>query len=869
MSSVAARANKFKEKKMKKQKIALVALLSFVLSVCCLIFAACGDNTASYKITWSYANATVAATGYDALPEEAKEGTEITFTVTPAQGYQVTSVKQGKATLKESNGAYTFTVSADTEITVTLTEILSSITVTKPTKLTYYAGDMLDKTGMSVTANYATGKTEAVTAYTVAYNNGSAFALGDTYFTVSYGGISEKVELSGAVKGLVTVDLYGGELSDDVLNVWKTYPDYSCNAETGVITWTFDKAFEADFVLPSAENVSKVVNGNEFPFNSWTGVSGNKIAKGTDTSVSVTASYDPQLLEIAALQFTTETVDETEVPYLIITGKFVAATEAYLYLYEGNHEVELNGPTVTKGTTNDFVLKFDLRELVAAEYEGEKYEGMWMDIKFRASFGDRIETQEINLNNYADDFVDTDDMLAVEIDGAWYKFDYQLYPVGGGNYLKLEYTSGTLAETAFVPTSAKLEIREVEGVEVPYLVVNGYIDANIDEETAKAGVETLFIDLTSKTTGYNTIDYTKLVTSLGDLSFEVALSLDNATDGMSLFSHITAGDGNNFVLSESKVESGTISIGKMNYTLCVDRIWGSNLVVVNVVDSTYLINEITLENKNDTPYFVISGTYGSWMSESEAQTFIEESHMIVDLQNNDDINSKGWDTIAIPDGGKWVEVSDGAFKIYVSLENAVIGNALYAHVGDASTNFTGTAITDEVLTIGGLKYSLGIYTGWSSNLVTIYVEDGRSVTPTDAKFEVDGDNIYVVISGTYDNFESADDFKAVDLYFDFQENPYYLTGDWGGSWTTYSNLPMEVTVNNDGTFTVKIDITSLEAYAYTGHFGLAAGTDCKIGKEVEREKVFAGKTYSLVSYPGNDSDGAKFWSCLGLVITED
>lgn len=710
---------------MKKQKIALVVLLALVLSVCCMIFAACGDNKASYKITWSANNATITATDYTELPTEVQDGTEISFTVTANSGYEILAVKQGKTTLRaDSNGTYKFIVSADTTIEVTTNEILSSITVTAPTKLSYYAGETLDVTGMAVTANYATGRKEEVTSYSVKYQNGEAFSLGDTSFSVTYSGLTETVNLNEAVIGLITVDLYGGELSEDVLNVWKSYTNYNYNVETGIITWTYDKAFEADFVLPGADDISKVINGNEFPFKSWSGVSNDKIAKGTNSNVKITATYDPQLLEISSLSLITETEDETVVPYLIVEGKFVAATEAYLYLYEGNDKVELKGTTVTKGSSDDFVLKFDLREFVKSGYKGK-----WMDIKFCAAFGDRVETQEINLANYSEDFVDTDDMLAAQIGETWYKFYYELY----SNTLKLVYDSGTLAQMAFTPTAAKLEVRTVDNAEVPYLVVNGYIDAVIDEETAKAAVESLFIDLMNKssTSQWATITYDKNVTSLGDLSFEITMSLTNAVERYSLFAHIYSGA--NFVLSEAKVESGTVIVGNMSYTLCVDQVWGSNLVTINVFDITKLNDDVTnvsLETANDVVYLVIKGTYNSLFSEADAKAEIEEFAIALQQYNS-------WEYLT-PTGNEssnsiyTVEVSDGEFIIKVAVSdesyanNTSAGKYIYGHY--KGNNFTGSTslITSETVTVGELSYTLvigieGVTDSWTTSLIIIKV----------------------------------------------------------------------------------------------------------------------------------------------------
>lgn len=708
---------------MKKQKIALVVLLALVLSVCCLVFTACGNNTTNYKITWTLEHVSATVTGYDELPAEVEEGTEISFTLTLETGYEVLTVKQDKTTIKADNGTYKVTVKADTSITVTVNEIISSITVTNPTKLTYYAGETLDKTGMTVTANYATGRNEEVTSYSVAYQNGDKFVAGDTAFTVSYGGASKTIELNSTVVGTVTIKLEGGKISEDILKTWSTYNDYNYDSANGIISWTFDKAFESDLVLPTNENdgITKILNGNAFPFKNWSGVSDGKIAAGTNVNVTVTAVYEPQLLEISSLLLTTKEVEEdgvkVNVPYLVINGKFVAADTAYLYLYEGNDDVELNGPTITKGTSDDFELSFDIRDLIEANYPGK-----WMDIKFRASFGDRVETQEINLINYPDDFVDRGETMVVQIGDVWYSIGYQTYTPDGTSDidLKLQYTTTT--EPEYTINNVKLEVKGEGENAAAYIIVSGQYNNVDDVDAAKAAINGFFVDLQSKP-NWELISFEKTVTINDDFSFVIEMSLANAIDGESIYSHITSGT--NFVTNERNLTNKVVTVGDLQYTLCIDRIWTSNLVVVNVQDVSWLITGTSLEVKGDKPYLVINGSYTSSHTTTEIKEYYEGLYF--DLENNgqdENGTDASWDYIEIPEDGIIVEVANGIFKVYVSLENAKAGQSIYAHMGSGSANYVGTSISSETITVGGLTYSLGIYTGWGSNLITVYVVEG-------------------------------------------------------------------------------------------------------------------------------------------------
>lgn len=736
---------------MKKQKIALLTLLALVLSVCCLMFAACGggeeeEPAVTFNVTWSIAShVTVEAEGYDELPTEVAKGTKVVFTAVADSGYEVSAVKPLTKITKQSDGSYAFTANADIEVTVEENEIISSIAVTSaPTKLEYYAGESIDTEGMVVTVNYATGRSETTTAYTISYENAdSNFIVGDTKFTVSYAGFDKDVELSSAVIGKVEIDLFGGVIDDAALEAYKDFTDYNYDKETGIISWTFDSPIAEDISLPDGQYVSKEISGNIFPFLSW---SASKIAKDTNVSVSIKANYDAQLLEITGLQLINKKVvedgEEITVPYFIITGNFIAATEAYLYLYEGNAKVSLKGTVITKGDTDAFTLEFDLREFVAAtvmaEVDGEmteiKLNGKWMDIKFQASFGERVETQEINLNNYPADFVDTGDNLSVLIGDTWYKFYYATHL----DTLKLVYTPSTLAK-AYDVTNAKLDVRtftttDEAGKEVEYdaacLVLTGIFRAEVTVDEAKAAISTLFIDIMNKANNsWNTIAFDKIITVLDEdeLEFEVVLTLNNASAGQSLFSHLTNATDDNFVLSAARLETGSVTVGYLQYDISIYRDWGSDLVAIDV---------------SDTRTYEIVG---------------------IDLK-------------------------------------------------------------------------------------------------------VEGDDVYVIISGTYENYTVEDLEKC--FYVDFQQN---VTYSGSGNWERLTDFDTKVTANSDGTFTIKLKVTEVADNAYTGHLqtdysGSGDPADFKFGETVNLEVTLGNRTYKLVSWPEEENIGEYFWNCVGLII---
>ncbi len=83
-----------------------------------------------------------------------------------------------------TNGEYLFPQLRNNSTDIT-ERTLTSISVTKPTKLTYLEGESFDSKGMNVTANYDNGDSEKVTDYTVSGFNSTT---GKKTITVSYNG---------------------------------------------------------------------------------------------------------------------------------------------------------------------------------------------------------------------------------------------------------------------------------------------------------------------------------------------------------------------------------------------------------------------------------------------------------------------------------------------------------------------------------------------------------------------------------------------------------------------------------------------------------------------------------------------------------
>ncbi len=156
------------------------------------------EETLPHAITWNYDSELVTITPVDAtkLPTHLLEEEEFTFTVTAKEGYTIGNVSGAK---KQDDGSYKLTMGKrDVTINVTVNKTLNELVVEAPA-LTYFEGQKVDPTLLKVTAKYELGD-EIITDFTISYESSDAFEVGDTKFTVSFGGKSVEVELAKPVE---------------------------------------------------------------------------------------------------------------------------------------------------------------------------------------------------------------------------------------------------------------------------------------------------------------------------------------------------------------------------------------------------------------------------------------------------------------------------------------------------------------------------------------------------------------------------------------------------------------------------------------------------------------------------------------------
>lgn len=746
----------------KSKKTLLLVVLALVAVLSVAVLTACNGGE-KYKITWDVSeNATVTVEGESTLPTEVEAEKTLVFSVTASKGYTVSQVLvNDRAISALKGGNYSTSIKADTVIKVETTENVESVAVkTNPDKLTYVAGETLDTTGMEVEVTYGSGRKATETNYTVMYQNGAeAFSLGDTTFAVSFKGVkSSDVSLSAAVEAKIVIDPQGGTIAEDYFTALQSNTELHnlTKSEDGVISFTYS-TLSAAIALPTAEQWSKGQVG-DYSFVGW---GAKEIAADNKASKTFTVQYKAGLIIVESLRYENQTITEdgaqVEVPYLIIAGKFNAAKEAWLYLYEGNDNVELIGDTIGGADVkrgDPFELKFDLRKLVATGFIGK-----WMDIKFCAKEGSgenaRIETMEIDLNDYPENFVNLDQILT----NGDYAYNFQVWEAGKGRYLKAVYSKYFKNEYTMrggADSEGKM-VLTIEGVVdakwAGKAVCIDYKESGSQEAYATIGADGSYtINISIEEVVLNTSGY---------FHFRI---VESETDSTVVYKD---GDGNLLNGGCKNTDLQIVSIGLIENTGAL-RIANSDETKVYYIGKgkwggivVYARNEalatvgVTLETKDGKPMLVIYGTYGQKYT---AETAIAElsANLYADIANNGasdsgSISTNDWTaavlSLGVPADSETPEVpatmfvtaADGTWKILldISARENKVGEVLFSHFsmdGSTGSNLTSDNIDKKVKITGkigevNVQYRLGVYTTWGTNLVSVYVEEAEVVDP--------------------------------------------------------------------------------------------------------------------------------------------
>lgn len=741
---------------MAKKKLLWIIVLA-VVTVFAVCLAACGDKATRYSIKWEVSeNATVTVEDSDELPSEAKEGSTVSFTVEADKGYEVSAVRVNDRTVSaDSSGKYNVIIRSDTTIKVETEDTVESVAVTtNPSTMTYYEGQTLDPEGMVVSVKYAgSGKTEAVTNYTVVYQNGNAFALGDTSFSVKYLGVeSAPVQLTKAVEVLITIDPAGGTLDAGYLSGLQENSELHDVAqdEDGVITFSYS-AITSPVELPLFTMWNKGEQTGDFIFLNWnvslrTGeenISDTEIAATNLVSRTYTANYIANLVDVTSVSY----VLEENVPYLVIEGTYKAATQLTLFFHEGNKNITLEGDSFGGAEAKRgeaFKLKFDMRKLAEQKDEDGNpidYLGSWLDIKLVAVMNGIEESQDISTNG-----VDLNQNIN---DGSYvYKFaDYN----GALKAIVTVYFQHEFTFSAEVDKDGDLVVTFTGTVNKEFAGNAVQIDTWSNDSDVAVGE----IDAEGNYTVELTIADTPLDTD-GYFHLKIVESVDNSTEVAK--PNNEANLPNNDCVNDN-LEIVNFGLIENNYGLKASNETGTRVYYVGfgkwggfvfrglneaVEKAEIEITGVTLETANEKPYLVVNGTYLDTLTDDDIIS-IMTTDLFAELLNNGQSDSGSTSTdwtgtqlsyIGTEEAPATVllEVSECTWKMSLDLSarNNTIGEVLFAHLsftGGKQTNLESTNIDAETkITFteadgDNIEFSLGKYTGWGGHVVSIYVKD--------------------------------------------------------------------------------------------------------------------------------------------------
>ena len=606
---------------MKKGKKLLVTTLSLValLGIGAGALAGCNNKPSgpsseevvgTYALTWTVPeHAKVHVEGYDGdLPKSVPVDTAVSFTVEVDQGFAVESVKANNKKVSFKNDKYTVGVTKDTEIVITVGEAVSDLRVSaNPTKLSYIAGEEIDVTGMVVEVTLGSGDSKVVPyggedGYTIFP---TVFEGGETSFEITYKKMSVTVNLSEVVQYKVVIDANGGTFSTDYLALLEGLNLNNYSHKDGVITFTYYNNLSSSVPMPKDGDVYK----DQYSLTGWS-YAESSISNSTAANVEAKASWQRELVKLLSC----ELLIESNTPYLVIKGKFNAANEVYLYLYEGNAQVELKGDTYTGSTGEDFTVKFDLTRLSS---QGENYEGKWMDIRFNAKSADKEESMEIFVNATSTIAVDSGQKVAhngIVYMFATYNSALKVY----FQQVNLSYTFEGHSET-------------VGGVTKDYLRITG--------NTQDAAHFNKYVHITVWC-GYETTGYGANIDASGNFVVEYDLKDFDSVLKTNIFFHIGiyedstmanviwGGTNTNIAIStvfttmpqlEKKlgdIHHAAKYAGSNGLSYFIGYAWDG--LMLYVVDEGHEVNptNVKVEERSGTIYYVITGTCSGYTSET-------------------------------------------------------------------------------------------------------------------------------------------------------------------------------------------------------------------------------------------------------------
>ena len=403
-----------------------------------------------------------------------------------------------------------------------------------------------------------------------------------------------------------------------------------------------------------------------------------------------------------------------------------------------------------------------------------------------------------------------------------------------------------------------------------------------------------------------------------NLTAEIAVN-SGVVGGNNNFPHVFVGGSpwngaNGDVPASSTSSADTISLtaGGYAYSVGNQQDWGQAIVrIVEAEEIALTETPTSLEVVDGTPYLVIESTYSGYTVEEITARVNEMSFNVQQLGGTwptyTEAPAEGADGNAVLVRKTEVlpaseNANSGTVRLMIDISGisetetfATAQNAtndpyiihLFNHpsITASDGNYRATVAQEyEKSSVSAenkvyLLTQLNGYTGedpWQNEMAVFYIRD-TGLNVTDIRVEDEDGTAYYVIEGTYTDIA---DLTPADTEGSFKFNLQELGNDWTVACDEVADW--NITTNEEeNTFIVKIDISSVENGQWTAHFlydvidnngNINYIGDLKLVGELS-EKVdgssytVGNKVYTFMSVAGNSAQ-ENFWGCVGLTISD-
>ena len=333
----------------------------------------------------------------------------------------------------------------------------------------------------------------------------------------------------------------------------------------------------------------------------------------------------------------------------------------------------------------------------------------------------------------------------------------------------------------------------------------------------------------------------------------------------------------------------TTRIGDLDYRLVnwpgagddAKKFWGNvALIITDPTVPSFEMTTLTLEATEEKAYTVYTVLYENYTVEE-----ILAIDWQGDWQHNNNIDGKGWDHVDWGNGKDNAFVFDtteeGVLKIKMDVTN--MDPAAYTgkmgvgleQGGNNDGHAHNASVTgeDATVTVGNKEFAIqfGNPEFWGCPALFVTDKSAPSIEIGSAEVVEEGGKPVLVISGTYANY-TDEQLEGMLTYFDLESNSFAANENW--------NVPAARYLVKGGTFAgaegewaYKVDLSAIDNFAYTVHFGLNTenAADLKFNEDFEKDFALGTKNYKLVSQRdnGDANDALIFWGLLGLYVYEE